>query len=222
MENRQSEFKGLESQTEAIFSEPLRRLRQNLFGTFTAILARLGISADMLSIASIIPAIGFCLLARFQFSLALWLLLASLVCDGLDGVLARQTKTNSMEGAFTDTCCDLCVLALWVAGLVWRGTLNPVLAIFFVYTSTTIGIFFLLHHLFKVSTRWLLRPGKSFFCLALGLDFFFHTNLLNYLLAIYLLTLPFLGISFWRLKHAVKPVSTYEKAEKAEKIETAQ
>lgn len=197
------DFRGMESQIESLFFAPLRLLRQKLFGSLADFLAHLGISANMISFASIIPSIGFCLLAPFRFSVAFWLLAVSLVCDGLDGVLARQTKTNSMEGAFTDTFCDLCVLMLWVAGLVWRGTINPTLAIFFLYTHTMMGVFFVLHHLFKVSTHWLIRPGKTFFCLALGLDFFFQVNLFNYLLAIYLFTLPFLGMSFWRLKKAL-------------------
>lgn len=200
MKHHQSNFKGMESQIETLFFAPLRQLRQNLFGSFTAFLARLGINANMISILSILPAIGFCLLVPEYFSIAFWLFIASLVLDGLDGVLARQTKTNSTSGAFTDTFCDLCTLALWVAGLVWRGTLNPVLAISFVYISTSIGLFFVFHSLFNVSTSWLVRPGKSFFCLALGLDFFFQVNLLNYLLAFYLLAIPCLALSFWRLK----------------------
>ena len=203
MENHPSNFKGMESQIEAFFFAPLRLWRQRLFGRFTTSLAQLGISADMLSLSSILPAIGFCFLAPRDFSLAFWLLWISLICDGLDGVLARQTKTNGMGGAFTDTFCDLSVLALWIAGLVWQGMLNPVLAIFFLFISTCIGLFFILHHLLNVSTRWLLRPGKSFFCIAIGLDFFFHINLLNALLVVYLLTIPCLGLSFWRLKKAL-------------------
>jgi CDP-alcohol phosphatidyltransferase len=42
------------------------------------------------------------LLAPFQFAIAFWLQVASILCDGLDGVEARLTKTNTAKGAFTD------------------------------------------------------------------------------------------------------------------------
>jgi len=203
LEKHSSDFKGMESPVEAFVMAPLRELRQKLLGPFAAFLARCGVTADMLSFAALIPALGFCLLVSFNIALAFWLMAIALVCDGLDGVLARQAGTSSLGGAFTDTCCDLCVLTLLLAGLVWRGTINPVLALFFLFMYTFFGIFFILHYLLHVSTRWLLRPGKSLFCIVVIVDAVFHVHLLNALLAMYICTLPLLGISFWRLKKSL-------------------
>jgi len=203
MENHSSNFNSLESSLEALMMVPMRALRQRLLGPFTAWLACYGVSADMLSFAALIPALGFCVLAPLNFALALWLMVLALVLDGLDGVLARQTDSNSLSGAFTDTCCDLIVLTLLLAGLVWKETINPLLALVFLFMYTFFGLFFVLHHLLHVSTRWLIRPGKSLFCMVVIVDTVFHTHLLNTLLVLYFSTLPLLAISFWRIKKAL-------------------
>ena len=203
MKEHPSKFKGMESPLESLVMVPFRILRQQLFSPFTALLARIGVTADMISFAALVPALGFCVMAPLNFSIALWLMVAALMCDGLDGVLARQTGASNLGGAFTDTCCDLAVLTCFLAGLVWYGTVNPVLALFFLFMYTFFGIFFVLHHLVHASTRWLMRPGKSLFCLVLFIDFMFHVRLVDALLFIYLLAFPLLGVSFWRLKKAL-------------------
>src|SRR5207245_805813 len=82
-------------------------------------LSRLGISPDMLSFTSVGLGIGFFLLAPFHFRLAFWLLVASVICDGLDGVEARLKRTNTPRGSFTDMFCDQLVVAFSVAGMAW-------------------------------------------------------------------------------------------------------
>jgi len=142
-------------------------------------------------------------LVPFQFTLAFWLFAASLVCDGLDGVVARQVKKNTAAGSYTDLFCDQTVVAFCTVGMVWRGDIYPALAVLFVFTDTALSIQLVLHHLLQVSSRWIVRPGKTLFSIAIGLDFFFHINLLNYLLLAYLLTLLLLVISFRRLRKAL-------------------
>lgn len=191
------------SEEEARVLGPLQRLRQWLLAPISAILARLGIRPDMLSYASVGLAAGFCLLSQIRFAVAFWLLVAAFLCDGLDGVLARLIEKDNARGSFTDMFCDQAVVALSVAGLAWRGTMHPALAVLFVFLYTAFGIFLALHFLLQVSTRGIVRPGKTLFGVAIGLDFFFHTALLNYLALAYLLTLPLLGLSFWRLRKAL-------------------
>ncbi len=181
---------------------PWQRIRQLVFSPIAFGLARLGISPDALSFTSLALSIGFCLLAPINFTVAFWLLVASFIIDGLDGVEARLTKTNSAKGAFTDTCCDQAALAFSVAGMAWIGAIKPALAVLYVYAYTALVLFLVLHRFLRVSSRWIIRPGRSLFYILIALDFFFHINLLNYLLLIYLLALPLLAISFWRLRKA--------------------
>jgi len=96
---------------------PWQRARQRFLSPIAFMLSRLGISADMLSFASVILGFGFFCLAPFQFATAFWLLVASILCDGLDGVEARLTGTNTARGSLTDVFCDQVVVVSTVARL---------------------------------------------------------------------------------------------------------
>src|SRR5579859_1162005 len=141
------EFGSIYSEDEALVLGPWQRLRQRVLTPIAFVLSRLGISPDMLSFASVGLGIGFCVFAPFQFTVAFWLLVASIFCDGLDGVEARLTGTNTVRGAFTDMFCDQLVVALSVAGMAWKGTIHPVLAILFVFVYTALVSFLVMHSL---------------------------------------------------------------------------
>lgn len=179
---------------------PWQRVRQVILGPLVHILMRLGITADMLSFTSAALGLGFFLLAPINFVLAFWLLVGSIILDGLDGVEARLTGKLSTRGAFTDIFCDQLVVAFSVAGIVWCGLVNPVLAILFVYSYTALVIFLLLHRLLQVSSFGLVRPSRMLLYVFIALYFFFKINWLNYLLAFYLFGLLMVGISFWKLR----------------------
>ena len=196
-------FGSIYSEDEERVLRPWQQVRQFFLTPLAALLSRLGISPDMLSFTSVGLGIGFCLLAPFQFTLAFWLLVASVICDGLDGVEARLKRTNTTRGSFTDMFCDQLVVAFSTAGMAWKGSINPVLAILFVYVYTALVIFLALHRMLQVSSRWIVRPSRMLLYIAIGLDFFFNVNLLNILLVIYLLAFPMLALSFWRLRKAL-------------------
>jgi len=196
-------FGSIYSEDEERVLRPWQQVRQFFLTPLAALLSRLGISPDMLSFTSVGLGIGFCLLAPFQFTLAFWLLVASVICDGLDGVEARLKRTNTTRGSFTDMFCDQLVVAFSTAGMAWKGSINAVLAILFVYVYTALVIFLALHRMLQVSSRWIVRPSRMLLYIAIGLDFFFSVNLLNILLVIYLLAFPMLALSFWRLRRAL-------------------
>ena len=157
----------------------------------------------MLSFASVGFGIGFFLFAPYQFTIAFWLLIASIICDGLDGVEARLTRTNTARGSFTDMFCDQLVVAFSVAGLAWKGLILPILAILFVYVYTALVIFLVLHRMLGVSSFGIVRPSRMLLYAGIVLYFFFHIDLLNYLLLFYLVTVPLVFLSFWRLRKAL-------------------
>jgi phosphatidylglycerophosphate synthase len=191
------------SDGEVLVLGPWQRVRQRLLSPIAFALSRLGVSADMLSYSSVLLGLGFCLLAPLDFEVAFWLLVASVVCDGLDGVEARATHTNTTRGSFTDVFCDVAVVALVVAGVAWRGLVHPALAVLFVYCYTALALFLVLHRLLRVSSAGILRPSRMVFFAAVGLYFFFGIDLLNALLLLYLPALPLLVLSFWRVRKAV-------------------
>jgi len=191
------------SDVEELVLEPWQRMRQRFLSPIAFVLARLGISADMLSFASVVLGIGFFLYAPFQFTVAFWFLIASLVCDSLDGVEARLTGTNTMRGSFTDVFCDQLVVAFTVAGMAWKGLIHPALAVIFVSVYTSLVMFLVLHRLLRVSSFGVVRPSRMLLYAAIALYFFFHIDLLNYLLLVYLLALCLVFLSFWRLRKAL-------------------
>ena len=203
MQKLKRNFGSIYSEEEERVLGPWQRARQRLLAPIAIVLARLGIGPDTLSFTSVALGIGFCILTPFYFTIAFWLLIASVICDGLDGVAARLTGKNTARGSFTDMFCDQVVVAFSVAGMTWRYDIHPVLAILFVYEYTAIVIFLMLHRMLQVSSRWIIRPSRTLLYAFMALDFFFHINLLNYLLLLYLFALPLLALSFWRLRNAL-------------------
>lgn len=104
-----------------------------------------------------------CLQAPFQHALAFWLLVSSVVCDGLDGVLTGTSGTNTAAGSFTDLVCDISVVAFWVAGLARNDLIHPALAVLFISTYLALALFLILHRLLHVSSRSILRPSRLIF-----------------------------------------------------------
>ena len=203
MKRAKQRFGSIYSEDEARILVPWQKMRQAVLSPIARLLAYLGVSADALSYVSVATGIAFCLLAPTHFTLAFWLLVASVICDGLDGVEARLKGATTARGAFIDTFCDQMVVAFSVAGMAWRGLIHPVLAVLFVYIYTALVLFLMLHSMLRVSSHWIIRPSRMLLYVAIALVFFFHINVLNYLLALYLLTLPLLLLSFWRLRNAL-------------------
>lgn len=203
MQKLRKKFGSIYSDDEERVLMPWQQLRQRLLAPVAALLLRLRIGPDLLSYASVVLGIAFFLLAPFQFTLAFWLLVVSVICDGLDGVEARLTGKSTPRGSFTDMFCDQAVVAFTVAGMAWRGAIHPVLAILFVYVYTALVTFLMLHRMLQVSSRWIVRPSRMLFYACIALDFFFRIDVLNQLLLFYMCTLPLLVLSFWRLRNAL-------------------
>lgn len=203
MKQLRQKFGSIYSDDEERFLGPWQRARQFFLTPIAALLLRLRISPNMLSYVSVALGIGFCLLAPYWFTLAFWLLVASVICDGLDGVEARLSRTNTPSGSFTDMFCDVTVVAFSVAGMAWKGAIHPALAILFVYVYTALVLFLMLHRMLQVSSHWIVRPSRMVLYIAIGLDYFFNIDLLNFLMITYLLALPLLGLSFWRLRNVM-------------------
>ncbi|MFL5624505.1 MAG: CDP-alcohol phosphatidyltransferase family protein [Ktedonobacteraceae bacterium] len=203
MKQLKKKFGSIYSEDEELVLGPWQRIRQGFLSPIAYLLSRLGISPDMLSFTSVIFGLGFCLFAPFQFTIAFWLLMASIVCDGLDGVEARLKGANTARGSFTDMFCDQLVVAFSVAGIAWKNLIHPVLAVLFVYIYTALVTFLVLHRMLPVSSHWIIRPSRMLLYAAIALYFFLQINVLNYLLLVYLITLPLVVLSFWRIRRAL-------------------
>jgi phosphatidylglycerophosphate synthase len=196
-------LRSIYSGSEERFLYTWQRVRQTLLLPVAAALDKLHIRPDMLSWASVVLGAGFFFAARLRFDIAFWLLVGSVFLDALDGVLARYRRASSARGSFTDTFCDQAVVALTVGGLAWQGAINAVLGIVFVYIYTSLVTFLLIHHLLDVSSQGIIRPSRMLLYGFVGIYYFFGKNWLDDLLWVYLLTLPMLGLSYWRIRRAL-------------------
>lgn len=80
---------------------------------------------NLVTLASLycgLSAIMFCIEDRFDA--AAWAILASCLFDGLDGKLARITKTTSEFGVQLDSLCDLVAFGIAPGILAWQWTLS--------------------------------------------------------------------------------------------------
>jgi CDP-diacylglycerol--glycerol-3-phosphate 3-phosphatidyltransferase len=188
---------------EARILKPWQKIRQKILHPVTKLLILLKLTPNRLSYLSVISGAIFCLLANQYFSIAFWFLVISVICDGLDGVLARELGVDSPQGSFTDAICDQTVLALSVIAMMLRGAVNPILGVLFVYTYTTFIMFIILHNVLGVSSKSIFRPGRNVFFIGIGIYFLFGVNILNHLLIASLFTIPLLYVSFKRLQSAI-------------------
>jgi len=80
-----------------------------LLEPFLHFLARLGITANMLTVASLFFAVmAGILLALDKMIWGAWILMLGAFLDGIDGGLAQVSNAKSPLGAFLDSICDHC------------------------------------------------------------------------------------------------------------------
>jgi phosphatidylglycerophosphate synthase len=92
-----------------MISRWIRTWYSTLLGPFLNFIARFGITANMLTVVSLLVVILAGILFAFNETfLGAWVLLFGGFLDGIDGELARVTGIKSPFGAFLDSICDHC------------------------------------------------------------------------------------------------------------------
>ena len=90
-----------------MLSRWIRTWYGGLLEPFLTFLVRLGITANILTVASLIVAImAGILFASDKTVLGAWILLLAGFLDGIDGALARISHVKSPFGGFLDSICD--------------------------------------------------------------------------------------------------------------------
>ena len=92
-----------------MISRWIRTWYSALLGPFLYVIARLGITANMLTVVSLFVVVSAGSLFAFNETfLGAWILLFGGFLDGIDGELSRITGVRSPFGAFLDSICDHC------------------------------------------------------------------------------------------------------------------
>lgn len=107
------------------------KFRDTHFAPLAGFLTSVGLTPNMVSLLGLV----FAVCAAFipgHLSLFTLLIFLNLVCDGIDGVMARKTKTNSDIGSIIDVCCDTLSVMVVATGLVMAGQISLFIGISYI------------------------------------------------------------------------------------------
>ncbi len=121
----------------------IRRLIDPPLAHAGQLLAAAGISADAVTIGGCLIGLAAALAASAgQFYIALALLIANRIADGLDGAIARATR-HTDRGAFLDITLDFVYAAMPLGFAAWRPDANALPAAFLLASFVANGSAFL-------------------------------------------------------------------------------
>jgi phosphatidylglycerophosphate synthase len=141
-------------------------LRAQWLGPLLALLARLGIRPDDLTLVGLVSGLAFCPLwlwvgqPNWAKIAALAVLGLHLILDGLDGPLARHLRIDSRRGSFTDTLADQIVVTATTLTLMSAPgvPLNVWVGGTYIFVYSLVVTFAMIRNSLGVPYSWLIRP----------------------------------------------------------------
>ncbi len=138
--------------------EATQRLRAMLFSPLLGLLQKSGITANTLTLLSLLTGLSFCPLFFFSKPFALVMLGLHVFLDGLDGPLARHMGNASRKGSFTDTMSDQVVIAATTITLIYAKVINPLPGGIYIFVYTVVIAFSMVRNALSIPYSWLVRP----------------------------------------------------------------
>jgi phosphatidylglycerophosphate synthase len=135
-----------------------QKIRAKLLAPLLTLLVKCRVTANKLTLSSLIAGLGFCPAFFHSKPLALVLLGLHLCLDALDGPLARHTGTASRRGSFTDTVSDQTVVAATAATLIHAGIMGILPGVIYVFAYTVVVGFAVVRNTLSIPYAWLIRP----------------------------------------------------------------
>lgn len=160
-----------------------QRIRDRLSQPLVRILVRCRVTADLISLTSLLQLapFGYLMLSDGNPDRIVWasvFLWLHVILDALDGPVARATGTAGPAGAFTDMCVDHTGMLITTCILTAAKMVNPTAAVAYV-ASYTVAVAFtvwlnMIGHPFKV----VIRTKYLLYALITGYGLF-HVNLIG-------------------------------------------
>ncbi|MCP3904890.1 MAG: hypothetical protein GY715_14790 [Planctomycetes bacterium] len=135
-----------------------QRVRAALLRPVLPWLGRLGVSADVVTLVSLLLGLAFCPVYFVSKPLALVLLALHVCADGLDGPVARFTGTASRRGSFTDTMADQVVVAATTLTLILDAVVGVLPGGLYLFSYTVVIAFAMIRNALAIPYSWLVRP----------------------------------------------------------------
>jgi len=204
MPKPESEHLNYFSKKEQGFVQKFSQMRDKFFMPVISILAKLNISADLLSYASVFVLIGFVLFVKSLPLLAAFFVLLNVILDAMDGVLARHTKTASNAGAFTDILCDHVSMFIVIAALLYHKLITPINSLIYVFLYVVMIVFTVIRNKLGIGPKFVFR-SKYYVFLLFGLWAFTQINLLDPFILVFNLVMLFMVLRSYKvLKRKLK------------------
>ena len=148
-----------------LLDRPIRQLIDPALNSVGALLARGGLSASAVTVAGFVLGMGACLgIGLEQYHLALGLLLANRLADGLDGAVARRTQPTD-AGGYLDSVLDTVFYSAVPFAFAIARPENTLPAAFLIFSFAGTGGSFLAHAALMAKRDATAHQvqGKSFF-----------------------------------------------------------
>ncbi len=138
--------------------EANQQWRARLLGPMLRLFHWLGVTADHITLISLVVGIAACPLLIWSPSWGLAALLAHVLLDGLDGPLARHAGTASPKGSLTDTMCDQTVVTGVTITLMALGLVSIPAGGCYIFVYTMVVVFAMIRNALQIPYSWLVRP----------------------------------------------------------------
>jgi len=146
------------SRGERIGMVRFQQLRAYLLGPLLRLLASLRVTADHVTLLSLILGLCFCLAWWESPQWAMLCLLLHVLLDGLDGPVARHQETASARGSLTDSMCDQLVVTASMIVLMVAERVDIVAGSVYIFSYAMVVAFAMIRNALDEPYSWVARP----------------------------------------------------------------
>ncbi|PIR38456.1 MAG: hypothetical protein COV35_06720 [Alphaproteobacteria bacterium CG11_big_fil_rev_8_21_14_0_20_39_49] len=135
-----------------------QEIRAYILAPLLNVMKEHGVKPNHITILSLVTGIAAALSINYDYGLTLFMLLLHVLLDGIDGPLARYSKTDSNKGSFADTACDQIVIVAIGLGLIDANLVTPLSGAVYILLYTVVIGFSMVRSAMGIPYKWLIRP----------------------------------------------------------------
>ena len=135
-----------------------QQLRARFLNPLLRLLTRIKITANHVTLFSLIIGLAFCSVWWQSPQWALLCLLLHVLLDGLDGPLARHQAKDSAKGSFTDSMADQLVVTASMIILMVDQYVSIIAAAIYIFTYAMVVAFAMVRNALEKPYSWVARP----------------------------------------------------------------
>ena len=135
-----------------------QELRAHLLKPLLRLLTYIKLSANHVTLFSLLLGLGFCSVWWLSPKWALLCLLIHVLLDGLDGPLARHQGKDSAKGSFTDSMADQLVVTASMIALMVDQHVSVIAAGIYIFAYAMVVAFAMVRNALQRPYSWVARP----------------------------------------------------------------